>query len=78
MVLQPARDGLVLIVKLVAEVGDGQHEDGHDDRELPVQLQHQDEDHCERHDRLQEPDEPEAHEAADRGDVGHRARKELS
>src|SRR5450759_296438 len=77
LVLQAARDRLVLVMELVAEVSDGKHEQRHHDRHLPVELHHQYENDRERHDRLQEPDQPEAHEAADRGDIGDRARQQL-
>ena len=78
LVLEAARDDLVLVVEPVAEVGDRQHAGDDDERQLPVQAEHQDEDDGEGHDRLQEPDQAEAHEAAHGGDVGDGSRQQLA
>src|SRR6266851_361866 len=71
-------DDLVLLVERVAEVRDRQHAQHRHDRELPVELRHQHEHDGERDDGLQEPDQPEAHEAAHRPDVGDGARQQLT
>ena len=72
-VLEAARDHAVLVVEHVAEEGDRHHAEHDHERQLPIELQHQGEDDNERDDGLQEPDQPEAHETADRADVGDRS-----
>ncbi len=72
-VLQPPRYHLVLVLKDVARDRDRDHAQHDDERELPVELGHQDQHDRERHEYLQEPDQAKAHEPPDRVDVRDRA-----
>ena len=76
-VLDAPRDDLVLVVKDVAEDRDRQHADHDHERELPVQLNHQDQHDDERHHRLQEPHQAKPHEPAHGADIGDGAGEKL-
>ena len=76
-VLDAPRDDLVLVVKDVAEDRDRQHADHDHERELPVQLNHQDQHDDERHHRLQEPHQAKSHEPAHGADIGDGAGEKL-
>ena len=56
---------------------DRQHADHDRQGQPPVEAPHEDEDDCKGDDRLQEPDQPEADEAANRRNVGDCAREQL-
>jgi hypothetical protein len=78
LVLHPPGQHLVLVVELVAEVDERPHADHDRDRQLGVELRHQHEHDRKRHDRLQEPDQPEAHKPAHGCDVRDRPRQQLA